>query len=153
MTKTPFLTLVRFSLREIRFAFGHFKIFMVCLFLGAVIMTSIGSIRQNINDSLDMDAAKILGGDIQISQIGEEITPEQEEYLSQFGNISKIIVLRSMAHQVTSDKKGITGESTVINLKAVDDLYPLYGALKTNPPLDQQELFSIKDGYRGGWGR
>lgn len=111
----------KFALRESRSALKNFKIFIASLFLGTAIVAGVGSVTANISDSIRQDGRIFLGGDMEISQIQKRLTAEERTYLSNWATLSEIATLRSMA-QVDND-------GSLVDLKAVDGAYPLYGSL------------------------
>lgn len=135
---------LKFALREIRFAFKQFRIFIACLFLGTAIIAAVGSVTKNISESLARDAQIFLGGDVEIETNQRLLTEEEMAYVVETAEeISLVSELRAMAH--TED----FSDSSLIEVKAVDDLYPLFGTLDTNSSLPRDELLSYKDGHWG----
>ena len=135
---------IKFALREIRFAFKQFRIFIACLFLGTTIIASVGSVTANIASSLARDARMFLGGDIEIETNQRLLNEAELEYVvSRAEKVSLVSELRAMAHTV-----GYT-ESILIEVKAVDDLYPLFGALETSSGLSTKKLLELKNGRWG----
>lgn len=134
----------RFALREIRFAFKQFRIFIACLFLGTAIIAAVGSVTTNIAESLSRDARIFLGGDVEIETNQRLLSEEEMAYVVETAEeISIVSELRAMAH--TED----FSESSLIEVKAVDGSYPLFGQLDTNSNLPRNELLSFKDGHWG----
>jgi len=121
MNQTAALCALRFALRESRSAFQNFKIFMVSLFLGTAIIAGVGSVTANISDSIRKDGRIFLGGDLEISQNQQRLAQDERTYLNQWGMLSEVAILRSMAH--------VENDSSLVDLKAVDGAYPLYGDL------------------------
>ncbi|MDG1995470.1 MAG: FtsX-like permease family protein [Emcibacteraceae bacterium] len=134
----------KFALREIRFAFKQFRIFIACLFLGTAIIAAVGSVTTNIAQSLSRDAQIFLGGDVEIETNQRLLTEEEMAYVvNTVEEISIVSELRAMAH--TED----FSDSSLIEVKAVDDNYPLFGTLVTNSSLPRSELTSFKNGLWG----
>mgnify|MGYP005656092303 FL=1 len=89
----------KFALREIRFAFTHFRIFIACLFLGTAIIAAVGSVTENIATSLARDARVFLGGDIEIDTNQRLLNEEEMAYIAERSEeISIVSELRAMAH-------------------------------------------------------
>ena len=134
----------RFALREIRFAFKHFRIFIACLLLGTAIIAAVGSVTKNISLALERDARMFLGGDIEIRLIQRELNEEELAYVTDRAvEISRVSELRAMAHTVEND------DSSLIEIRAVDEAYPLFGELITSSKLSKAQLFEFKDGFWG----
>ncbi|MBT7583426.1 MAG: ABC transporter permease, partial [Kordiimonadaceae bacterium] len=135
---------MKFALRELRFAFKHFRIFIACLFLGTAIIASVGSVTKNISTSLERDARTFLGGDVEIETNQRTLTEEEMAYATERSvEISLVTELRAMAHT-----EGFT-DSSLIEVKAVDGGYPMFGELITSSGLSTKELFEFKDGHWG----
>lgn len=135
---------IKFALREIRFAFKQFRIFIACLFLGTAIIASVGSVTANIAASLARDARMFLGGDVEIETNQRLLSEAELEYVvPRAEKVSLVSELRAMAHT-----EGFT-ESSLIEVKAVDDLYPLFGVLETSTGQTPKELLEKRDGRWG----
>ncbi|PCI48464.1 MAG: glycosyl transferase family 1 [Alphaproteobacteria bacterium] len=130
-----------FAFRESRAALKNFKIFMASLFLGTAIIAGVGSVTANIFDSISHDGRILLGGDVEISQIQKRLTKAEKTYLAGGGALSEVATLRSMAH--------VENDSSLVDLKAVDGAYPLYGELSLRYGKYTSDTLSEK---QGNWG-
>ncbi len=141
MTGTSLACAIRFALRESRFALQNFKIFIASLFLGTAIIAGVGSVTANISDTIRQDGRIFLGGDLEISQIQQRLSKGERAYLAEWGTVSEITTMRTMAH--------VENDSSLVDLKAVDGAYPLYGEFTlVNSRYSPQTL-----GKQGGnWG-
>ncbi|WP_321391250.1 ABC transporter permease [Emcibacter sp.] len=135
-------TAFRFALRELRSGVKRFRIFLACLFLGTAIIASVGSVTTNISEGLSQEARLFLGGDIEVSMMQRELSTEEQSFLEARGIISRVSTLRVMAHQAA----GKVEDSSLVELKAVDDLYPLFGALKFLNGDAPADLYAEQDG-------
>lgn len=135
---------LKFALREIRFAFKQFRIFIACLFLGTAIIASVGSVTSNIAASLAKDARMFLGGDVEVETNQRVLSEEEMSYIvDRAEEVSLVSELRAMAHT-----DGFT-DSSLIEVKAVDELYPMFGMLETSSGLSPRELLDKKNGRWG----
>jgi len=141
MNKLSLICALKFALRESRFALKNFKIFIASLFLGTAIIAGVGSVTANISDSIRQDGKIFLGGDVEISQTQERLSNEERTHLAEWGVMSEIASLRSMAHA--------GNDSSLVNLKAVDTAYPLYGELLLQSGKYSPDILSEK---AGKWG-
>lgn len=122
--KKFFLPLI-YARRDMRAGLKGFYIFLACLVLGVGAIASIQSLSRGLVESLRHDGRFILGGDIALRTIYEPAPPEAVKFLhDRVGPITTVIETRAMAHKENSD------DSTLVELKAVDPFYPLYGQLK-----------------------
>lgn len=135
---------LKFAFREIRFAFKQFRIFIACLFLGTAIIASVGSVTANITASLAKDARMFLGGDVEVETNQRVLSDEEMGYITERAEeISLVSELRAMAHT-----DGFT-DSSLIEVKAVDELYPMFGVLETSSGLSPRDLLDQIDGRWG----
>lgn len=139
---------IRLARRELRGGLKGFWIFLACLTLGVAAIAAVQSVSSGILAGLQSDGRAILGGDVSVRQIYAPPTPEQRAFLDQSGRVSRSVEMRAMA------RSGDDQRSTLIELKAVDGLYPLYGEATLRPPGDLQDALANKDGPKkeGHWG-
>lgn len=116
------LLALKLARRELRGGIKGFRILLACLALGVAAIASVQTLADGILDGLRSDGRIILGGDIALRVLYREITPEQRDFL--LGNdaeLSHFVEMRTMARQPEND------QSTLVELKAVEPSYPLYG--------------------------
>ena len=104
-----------------------FRIFVACLAVGVAAVAAVGSTTSAIRDGIAADGRKTLGGDISIRSLHRDIGPERKAWLEDSGTVSRMLRMRAMAR--TADRSA----RSLIELKAVDGVYPLYGALALTP--------------------
>ncbi|MEM9575852.1 MAG: FtsX-like permease family protein [Pseudomonadota bacterium] len=121
----------RFALRELRGGLRGFRIFLACLALGVAAIAAIGTVRASIEAGLAREGAALLGGDAELDFTYRFATPKERAWMeAQALAVSEIADFRSMA---------VVGEARALaQIKAVDDAYPLVGAVVLEPdiPLD-----------------
>ncbi len=120
---------VRLARREMRGGFASLRIVLACLALGVAAIAAVGTLRAGIAAGLQADGARLLGGDIELRTGYLPAPAEARAWLAARGaRLSEVITMRSM---LVSDR---SGERMLVELKAVDGAYPLYGALGLDPP-------------------
>ena len=140
-----FFLSLRLSQREMRGELGRFKIFLACLILGVAAITAIGNLSESVLGGLLADGRKLLGGDIDLRLLHRPASNKQKLYLkSQSERYSETITLRAMVRPQLANKR-----RALVELKAVDSLYPLVGELKTKPAMSLSNVYELKD---GAWG-
>ncbi|MEO1607709.1 MAG: drug:proton antiporter, partial [Pseudomonadota bacterium] len=113
----------RIARRELRGGLRGFRIFLACLILGVAAIAAVGSVREAINAGLEREGATILGGDAEIELTYRFAEPEERSWIAENAlAVTEIVDFRSMA--VFGD--GETAERALTQVKAVDDVYPLY---------------------------
>ena len=115
----------RLARREMRSGLGGFRLFIACLALGVGAIAAILSFSRAVEEGLRADAREILGGDVAISLLYREATPEQIAFMREQGELVRWLDSRAMARPTKSD-----GRPTLVQLKAVEPAYPLYGKLE-----------------------
>lgn len=133
---SPALCLVK---RELRGGLRGFGVFLVCLFLGVFAISAIGSFTASVRKALLDDASALLGGDLEVRLIHRPLTQEQSDFLKERGELSEVVSMRAMA--AASDNE----QRVLVELKAVDGKYPLYGEIEVNPPHSLTAALSQED--------
>jgi len=119
---------LRFARRELRGGIKGLRIVLACLALGVAAITAVGTLRAGIEAGLVADGARILGGDLEVTVSYRPLPQEARDWITRRGaRLSEVIGMRAMA-------VGDDGERTLVELKAVDGAYPLYGELVLDPP-------------------
>jgi len=133
----------RLARRELRGGLRGFRIFLACLALGVAVIAGVGSLSAAVSAGLRADARAMLGGDVELHLVHRTATPQQRAYLARDADVSEVAQMRAMARTETGD------ERTLIELKAVDAAYPLYGDITLDPP---QSLAAATGKRDGQWG-
>ena len=118
---------LRFARRELRSGLAGFRIFIACLALGVAAIAAVQSLAGAVLSGLRDDGRVILGGDLAIRQLYTELTPAQRAYLDAdpgVTEISQFTEMRTMARRPDGD------ERMLVEFKAVDNVYPLFGELR-----------------------
>jgi len=134
----------RLARREMRSGLGGFRLFIACLALGVAAIAAILSFSRAVEEGLRADAREILSGDVAISLLYREATPEQVDYMKSRGELVRWIDSRAMARPVKPD-----GRATLVQLKAVERAYPLYGGIELKDGMTLADALAEKDGVWG----
>jgi putative ABC transport system permease protein len=118
----------RIARRELRGGIAGFRIFLLCLALGVAAIAGVGSVRVAISDGLAREGATILGGDAEMSFTYRFASPEERAFMDTLdAQVSETVDFRSMI--VKGEERGLT------QVRGVDDLYPLKGAVGLEPAI------------------
>ncbi len=131
------------ALRELRGGLAGFRIFIACLALGVGAIAAVGSTADAIRAGLEADGRKMLGGDVALSLIHRDISAEQRHWLDDSAPAARSVTMRAMARTADGSARAL------IELKAVDRLYPLYGGLVLAPDQAPEAAFARRDGLWG----
>ena len=127
---------VRFSMRELRGGLSGFMIFLTCIALGVAAIGGVNSVARSITAGVANEGQSLLGGDLRFELVQREASDAERKFLSSLGAIAETASMRSMARLPDGS------DQALVELKAVDGAYPLYGALVTAPGLPASELFA-----------
>lgn len=126
---------LRFAWRELRGGLRGFGVFVACIVLGVMAIAGVGSVAKSLSDGLSSAGRVILGGDLAFSLVQREASSAEQAFLRAHGDISTAATLPTMAR--TDDGRG-----ALVELKAVDGAYPLFGAVTTTPAMPLSALFA-----------
>jgi putative ABC transport system permease protein len=117
----PLSAIWRIARRDLSARIRGLRLLAVCLFLGVVTLAAIGSLTASIAEELSRRGQSILGGDIEIAIAQRKATETEKAAFRKGGLLSETVRMRAMA---------IGSDSVLAELKAIDDVYPHYGALR-----------------------
>jgi putative ABC transport system permease protein len=133
---------LRFALRELRSGLRGFYVFITCIALGSMAISGVGSTAASLASGLARQGQVILGGDIAFSLITRAATKPELAFLDDHGKVSSAATLRAMARDAA-------GQATLVELKAVDSVYPLFGKVTLDPPGPLAAALAQRDGTYG----
>ena len=140
-SRGPSLAL-RYALREMRSGLRGFYVFIACIALGVMAIAGVGSVAASLSDGLAREGRTLLGGDAAFSLMQREATPDELAFLRSRGQVSVAASLRGMA-------KASDGNLALVEIKAVDDSYPLLGKVTMAPDMAVRDLVAERDGAYG----
>ncbi len=126
---------LRFAWRELRGGLRGFGVFVACIALGVMAIAGVGSVAQSLADGLSRAGGVILGGDLAFSLVQREASENERAFLGEHGTVAVVATLPTMAR--TGD-----GRTTLVEVKAVDNAYPLLGAATTDPEMPLPALLA-----------
>ena len=122
-----------------------FRIFLLCLVFGVAAIAAVGSVRAAIEAGLAREGARLLGGDAEAEFTYRYASPEERAWLDGLGPVSEVVDFRSLA---LADPEG-RAERALTQVRGVDALYPLLGAVELDPPIPLPEALAGRDGLPG----
>ncbi|MDO9416563.1 ABC transporter permease [Pararhizobium sp.] len=134
---------LRLALREMRGGLKGFYIFLACIALGTAAIAGVNSVSQSITGSIATQGQSLLAGDMRFELNNREANTEEKAFLNGLGRLSVSAGLRSMARLPDGSNQAL------VELKAVDGAYPLYGTVETQPAQPLAELLAEKNGSFG----
>ncbi|WP_261394067.1 ABC transporter permease [Siccirubricoccus deserti] len=117
----------RLARRDLRGGARSLRIVLACLALGVAAIAAVGTLRAGLQAGLAADGARLLGGDVELRSGARPAGPEARAWITaRGGNVSEIVSLRAMLVAPSAERM-------LVELKAVDGAYPLYGTLGLEP--------------------
>ena len=111
-------------------------LYMAAIIVGVAAQVAITSFRVNLNSSIDEQAKELLGADLEVER-NAEFQPELQEYLDTISaEQSKMLAFASMAFFPK------TGATRLSQISAMEDGFPFYGEIETNPADAAQRFLS-----------
>ena len=139
----PLALAARLALRELRGGLRGFRIFLACLTLGVAAIAAVQSVAHGVIDGLRADGRAILGGDVAMRLLYYPATEAQRAHLETAGDLSLVTEMRAMARRTDGAR------TTLVELKAVDTAYPLYGTLRLHQEIRTTTALARIDGLWG----
>ena len=142
---------LRFAYRELRHgarALRGFGVFLGCLALGVAAIAGVQSTASSIVNGLRADGREILGGDLALRSIYQDLAAGDRLRLEQAAEaITHFAEMRTMARRPGGEA------SVLVELKAVDERYPLFGRLQTRGGDGARASLAAALAHTGGtWG-
>jgi len=134
---------LQLALRELRGGLRGFGIFLACIILGVAAIAAVGALRDSVVAGIAENGQVLLGGDVELRQSNLPLSQDVKAWLAREGEISQTVTMRGMA------SNPVNGERSLVELKAVDSPYPLYGAMDVDERHEGLEGLLQRDGTWG----
>ena len=115
--------LMRLLLREAPASISGFGILIACIAIGVASIVAVASLSRALNEGIGREGRVILGGDAAFSLVQRAATAQERAVLARQGAISETMAARAMARIAS-------GDSALVEVKAVDAAYPSVGKLE-----------------------
>ena len=114
--------------RELRGRKRGLGVFLLCLILGVGAITGVGTLSQSVLAGLDAEGSVLLGGDVSLRLHSRPFTDDERDWIkSRASGLSDVVTLSAMVRpEDNRDRRRL------VELKAVDGAYPLYGRVETS---------------------
>jgi putative ABC transport system permease protein len=136
---------LRLARRELRGGLKGWRVFLACLALGVAAIAAIGAMSRAVEEGIKADGKTILGGDVAFRTVHRPAKPDQRAFIARAGTVSASVEMRAMARPA----KGPKTARILVELKAVDSAYPLYGRIELAPKQRIETALAISNGLPG----
>jgi putative ABC transport system permease protein len=133
---------LRFALRDLRGGLRGFYVFIACIALGVMAIAGVNSFASSLGDGLAREGRTILGGDLAFSLIHREANASERAFLDRAGTVSAAATMRAMARTAS-------GGTALVEIKAVDRDYPLFGTARLDPAGSLYDILAVRDDVYG----
>ena len=108
--------------RGLDWRFKGLRLLLVCLVLGTAALSAIGTLTGAIERELAARGREMLGADLEFTLAARQPSADERTAIAAMGDLSEGARLQAMA-----TVPGAEARATPVELKAVDDKWPLYG--------------------------
>ena len=137
---------LRMAWRETRGAARHFAVLFGCVALGVAALVSVGTFATNLDRTLTREARALTGGDLELRS-PQPLDPAARAAVDELAGAGAVIT--TVRELVAMSRAPARGASLLVELKAVEPAYPLYGRIETAPPAPLDGLTADR-GEAGG---
>ena len=127
--------ILKMAWRETRGAWRHFLYFFACIAIGVGALVGVSLFSTHVERAVTKEARGMLGGDLEIRLTHSPSLPGQA-VLHELGDrglaVTHVSELVAMAARTTHGPVA-TQSTQIIELKAVESVYPLYGVVRLDP--------------------
>lgn len=125
--------------RETRGAWRHFSYFFICIAVGVGAVVAVSLFAAHVDRAISREARGLLGGDMEIRS-SRALSTEGRRVLEDVGrrgivisHASELVAMAAREDRSSSTAKASGQLTQIIELKAVEPAYPLYGTLRLEP--------------------
>ncbi len=128
--------------RELRGGLKGFRIFFLCLLLGTAAIAGVESLSDAFLTGLRDSGQTFLGGDIAVTLVHRPTTKQESAFLARYGRQSSNVSMQSMAYALRDGKQA---ERELVEIKAVNDSWPLFGTPSFTPAQSLPDILHCED--------
>ncbi|MGE0474993.1 MAG: ABC transporter permease, partial [Nitrospirales bacterium] len=138
------MVFIKLAWRETKSSWSRFVFLFLCIALGVGAIIGVDLFATAVEQSILGDARALQGGDVEVSSrrpFHETATALIEALPNRGISISHVTELAGMASVASSDPQQ-SAASQLVEMKAVDQAYPLYGTVTVSPDQDWKPLLA-----------
>lgn len=134
--------LFKMAWRETRAAWRHFLYFLTCIAVGVGALVGVSLFAAHLEQAVTKEARGLLGGDLEI-RLSRQLSQPSLGFLTSLQDREIVTTHASELIGMAAHIPGMHSRgqpSQIIELKAIEALYPLYGTLRLEPNRPLWEL-------------
>ena len=138
---------LKLAWRETAHSWSRFVFLFLCIALGVGAIVAVDLFATHVEQSILGDARGLLGGDIELSwrrtmsQNGQDVLDSLSERKIIISHITELAAMAAVASE-QSHVQTTKATSQLVELKALDSFYPLYGSLIVKPAQAPEQLLA-----------
>ncbi|MGH7312400.1 MAG: ABC transporter permease, partial [Candidatus Rokuibacteriota bacterium] len=121
---------LRMAWRQTRGAWRHFLTLFACVALGVAALVAVGTLAASLDSAVAREAKALTGGDLELRSARPLDTQAQEALARVRVEGVRVTAVREL---VAMARNPATGGTLLVELKAVEPAYPLYGRVEVTP--------------------
>ncbi|HEU5321360.1 MAG TPA: FtsX-like permease family protein, partial [Methylomirabilota bacterium] len=122
---------LRMAWRQMRGAWRHFLTFFACIALGVAALVSVGTLAASLDGAVAREAKALTGGDLELRS-ARPLDAQAQDALARLRlEGARTTAVRELAAMA---RHPATGATLLVEIKAVEPAYPLYGRVEVTPP-------------------
>jgi len=117
--------------RELRSAGRRFGFYGSCMAIGIAVVVGLHSLREAVDDAVDLRSKELLGADLRLES-RDPLDGEVEAALEPLGSrsLQEPTLVTRLGSMALAER---SGRSRLVDLLAIDGVYPVYGEVWTEP--------------------
>jgi len=131
---------LRMAWRETRGAVRHFAVLFGCVALGVAALVSVGTFAANLDRTLMREARTLTGGDVEL----RSAQPLDAAAFAAVDELARKGATVTTVREMVAMARAPGGATLLVELKAVEPAYPLYGRVDTAPPAQLDTLLAAR---------
>ncbi|ULA65407.1 MAG: FtsX-like permease family protein [Nitrospira sp.] len=138
--------ILKMAWRETRAAWRHFFYFLTSIAVGVGALVGVSLFSAHLEQAVTKEARGLLGGDLEV-RLSRQMSQQSLAWLTSLAgreitttHVSELIGMAAHASGTKSDGQS----SQIVELKAVDALYPFYGTLRVEPDRPLWDLLQLQ---------
>ena len=138
---------LKLAWRETAHSWSRFVFLFLCIALGVGAIVAVDLFATNVEQAILGDARGLLGGDIELSwrrtmsQNGQDVLDSLSERKIIVSHITELAAMAAVEFSQSSNQT-TNATSQLVELKALDSFYPLYGNLMVEPAQTTKQLLA-----------
>lgn len=117
------------------------RLFIACVTIATLLLAGVWMLGTSLTRALEENGTGLLGGDVAVTVVNAPLDDDLVRRLEALGTLSRVVETRTSV--AAGDARA------TVELKAVDEAYPLAGRMEILGPLSLEDALRVEDGRPG----